>query len=217
MENFPSNSHRTKPAHTEEVKPEEKKVTQVVTGEVTRRKKPLGKRLSETFIGGDATSVWSYVAFDVMIPAAKDMIADAFSQGVERMLFGDVRSPSRRGGGSRYGSPAGHVSYNRFSGSGTRREREETRPRMSPRARASHDFDEIILDTRAEAEEVLERMFDVMNQYQQVTVADLYDLVGVTGNYTDQNWGWQELRGAGVTKAGRGYLLDLPKPESLRD
>jgi len=208
MDNYPSNSRTTKPAAEET-----KKVESVVTGEVTRRKKPLGKRFAETFVGGDLNTVAGYVVFDVLIPAAKDMVADAFSQGIDRMLFGEVRGSSR----SRSSRPAGtngYVSYNRMSsnkptGSGLNEfSRRESR-------RSSHDFDEIILATRAEAEEVIDRMFDLVNQYQQATVADLLELVGVTSNHVDHKWGWTDIRGAGVTKIRDGYLLDLPRPEAI--
>jgi hypothetical protein len=86
---------------------------------------------------------------------------------------------------------------------------------MSQRGRAKHDFDEIVLDQRAEAEEVIDRLYDVVNKYEQATVADLYDLVGLSSTHTDHKWGWTDLRGAGVSRIRDGYLLDLPDPEPL--
>lgn len=210
MVDYPSNSR-----HPQRDEPDkDKKIEPVVSGEVLRRKKPLGKRFAETFVGGDARSVGSYVFLDVLIPAAKDAIADAFTTGIERMLFGETRSSTRRGH-ARSSGPSGYVSYNRFSSSpGSPSRREEPRG-PSRRARASHDFDEIILATRVEAEEVIDRLFDLVSRYETATVADLYELVGVTANYTDDKWGWADIRGAGVTRVRNGYLLDLPKPEPL--
>jgi hypothetical protein len=71
------------------------------------------------------------------------------------------------------------------------------------------------LATRVEAEEVIDRLFDVVSRYETATVADLYEMVGVTGNYTDDKWGWTDLRGASVQRVRNGYLLDLPRPEPL--
>lgn len=213
---FPSNRHKDREVlNKPKAAPEEKKkIDPIVQSEVVRRKKPLGKRFVETFVGGDSKGVWEYVAFDVLIPAAKDTIADAVSQGVERMIFGDARSTSRRHG--RRPSEGPYISYNRYSSSRHKDPRDERpRPQMSRRARASHDFDEIILATRVEADEVLERMYDLVSKYESATVADLYDLVGVSGNYTDDKWGWVDLRGAGITRVRNGYLLDLPQPEPL--
>lgn len=211
---YPTNSHRAKELPAEPEPTEAKKIEPIVTGEVVRRKKPLGKRFKETFIGGDARGVMGFVVLDVLVPAAKDMAADAVSQGIEKMLFGEARSTSRRPGHRPSTSQNGYVSYNRFAPSPAQRREENTRP-VSRRARASHDFDEIILATRVEAEEVIDRLFDLVSRYDSASVADLYELVGVTSQYTDDKWGWTDMRSAGVTRVRNGYLLDLPKPEPL--
>jgi hypothetical protein len=216
VEGFPANSREGKRPvkSTGSVeKTEEKKIERVVESEVVRRKKPLGKRFLETFIGGDAKSVAHYVLFDVLLPAAKDTVADAVSQGIERMLFGEVRSTSRRTGAPPGGQRSGYTSYNRFSANAPSRREDPRGP--SRQNRATHNFDEIILATRVEATEVIDRLFDLVSQYDSATVADLYELVGISGNYTDEKWGWSDIRGAGVTRVRNGYLLDLPKPEPL--
>jgi hypothetical protein len=217
VDEFPSNSHKARePKLVVPPKTEEKRAERVVEGEVVRRKKPLGKRFTETFFSGDARGVFSYILVDVLLPAAKDTIADAFSTGIERMLFGEVRSASRRTG-SRPSGSGGFVSYNRYSSPNQNAPRRED-PRntgISQRARASHDFDEIILATRAEAEEVIGRLFDIVARYETATVADLYELVGEEAKFTDDKWGWTDVRGSGVTRVRNGYLLELPRPEPL--
>ena len=210
MDNYPGNSKRvTDNEPVKKAPAKEKKVQKVVVGEVTRRKKPLNKRFSETFVGGDAQSVWVYVLNDVVVPAAKDMIADSVSQGIEKMLFGESRGRSR--GATVAG--AAYTSYNKIStqakaSSGGRRD-------ISQRARASHNFDEIILNTRAEAQEVLDSLFTLISDYDVATVADLYEMVGQTGTFTDEKWGWVDMRGASVTRIKGGYLLNLPRPEYI--
>lgn len=204
---FPPNSVRAK-KESEAETPEDKKVESVVKGEVKRRKKPLGKRFQETFLGGDARGTAQYVLFAVLIPAAKEMLVEAGAKGVERLVYGEStrRTMSR---------PAGNIQYNAYN----RMQQASDRPpaaNMSRRARARHDFDEIIMQTRSEAEEVLERMYDLLSRYESVSVADLYELTGVQSAHTDQKWGWVELRGADVsrTRSG-GYVLDLPEPVPL--
>jgi hypothetical protein len=201
---FPPNSVRAKLESSEPDTPEDKKVEPVVKGEVVRRKKPLSKRFHETFLGGDARGTAQYVVFSVLIPAAKDMLVEAGAQGIERLVYGESkRRPSR--------SAPGHIAYNRMTPS--------DRPppaQMSRRARSRFDFDEIILQSRGEAEEVLDRMFDLLSRYDSVSVADLYELTGVQSAHTDQKWGWTDLRGSSVhrTRSG-GFLLDLPEPNPL--
>ena len=208
MDEFPGNSHGAKKS---DQPTEAKNVDKVVVGAVVRRKKPLGARFAEMFVGGDAQSVMQYVLLEVLAPAAKDMIADAVSQGVERLIFGEARSTGRRTGARPSGS-SGYVSYNNISRATVRPREEDARVPLSRRSRAAHDFEEIVLATRVEADEVITRMWDLLEKYELVTVNELYDLVGVSGNFTDDKWGWLSLRGAGVRRIREGYLLDLPKP-----
>lgn len=215
MENYPNNSQTRKTGKDEEVEEvSEKKVEKVIAGEAVIRKKSLGKRFAETFVGGeDARGVFSYITFDVLVPAAKDMMSDAVSQGIDRMLYGESRGPSGR---SRSGSRPGYVNYNRMSSDPRGRDRDrDSRPSLSRRARANHDFNEIILPTRAEADEVIDRLFDLVSQYDTATVADLYELVGQSGNFTDEKYGWTDLRGANARRARGGWVLDLPRVEAL--
>jgi hypothetical protein len=209
---FPSNSHNPPPEPKPETEKTDKVVLKVVSGEVVRRKKPLGNRFMATFFGGDGSGVFDYVIKDVLLPAARDMVADAVSQGVERLIFGETRN---RRPGSR-GTSAGPVNYSRYSTPSPvrRNDREERRP-ISRRARASHDFDEIILSSRGEADDVLNKLYDMLEKYGTVSVSDLYDLVGSTSSYTDEKWGWTELRDSGVTRTRNGYLLNLPPAEPL--
>jgi hypothetical protein len=73
-----------------------------------------------------------------------------------------------------------------------------------------------VIASRQEAEEVLDRMYDLISQYDAVTVAELYELTGLESSHTDQKWGWEDLRGSGVGRVrGGGYLLELPEPISL--
>lgn len=215
MDEFPSNSEKSR--GRPERKEQPKKVERVVQGKVVRRKKPLGKRFVEAFLGdgGDRRSVGSFITESIVIPALKETLADAFQQGLEVMLFGEARSTSRRTG--RRPGEYGPVAYHRMSRPGRDDPRDRNTPReISRRGRANFDFDEIILSTRVEAEEVIDRMFDLVANYEVATVADLYDLCAIDSNFTDQKWGWEDFRGAGIQRVTSGYLLDLPRPEPIR-
>jgi hypothetical protein len=213
MDDYPSNSHkRAKPVTAPDEAP--KKVEKIIEGEVVRRKKPLGKRFAELFITGDRQSVGQYILLDILLPAAKDTIADVVTQGIERTLWGEARSTSRRSGQR---PNSGHTNYgNRFQTTNSPYGRPEPRQLPSRRSRANHNFDEIILKTRVDAEEVIDNLFMLVSKYESASVADLYEMLGIEGvPYTDDKWGWTDLRGAGITRVNNGYLLDLPKPEAL--
>ncbi len=210
--NYPSNSNKSRKDQTHKPSVSESKTTKnvekVVTGEAKQRKIPLSRKIKETFSGEDMHSVGSYILFEVFLPQVKTMISDAASQGVERMLFGDVVSRSS----SRSSGRQGYTNYNKVSSNSTGRRDERA---LSHRARANHDFGEVILQSRGEAEQVLERLMDLVDQYEVATVSDLYDLVGITGSFTDDKWGWADLRGARVQRQRNDYLLNLPRPEPI--
>lgn len=213
---FPSNSIHKKDLPDAKEAPEEKQIKKVIEGEVIRRKKPWSKRVKENFVRDDTQSVGAYVMFDVLIPAAKDMVADAMTIGVERMLFGDVR-------GSRSRARSGGSSYNRMYANPIRDPRDLVRdPRESSRGRepmrrprSMNHFDEVILETRTEAVDILDQMYETLSRYDIVTVADFYGMLGVTAQYTDRAWGWTHLTNASIRRIREGYLIDLPRPEHI--
>lgn len=204
--NYPPNSNNAK--KTEPTAPKEnKKVEKVVTGKVVSRKKPLGSRVVETFFSGDdVKTVAGYVLFDVIIPSAKSMFLDSANQALDRIVNGEDSVSSRRISSSRTGN---YTPYNRVKSS--KSEKKEN----SYRARANHDFEEFILETRTEALEVLERLGDLIQDYNVATVSDLYDILGKTGSFTDDKWGWTDIRGADIRRTNAGYLLDLPRPKPI--
>lgn len=201
---FPSNSKTSKTS-----KAQDKNITPVVSSGTVRRKKSLRRQISETFVAGDAKMAVRYVIFDVLLPSAKDMIVEAVSQGAEKLILGESR---RRSTTPPLSGPTGYVSYNRMNMGG--RNNGPSRA-ISRQARARHNFDEIVMNDRVEAEEVIDRLFDLVNRYETATVADLYELVGLASSHTDNKWGWVDLHGAGVSRIRGGYLLDLPEPEVL--
>lgn len=206
---FPGNSQKAVEAAPEPDR--EIRAKQVVVGEVTQRKPGLGKRFKETFLGGDAKGAASFVLMDIIVPYTKDAIADATQGAVERMLWGQTRSASRRGHVPGAAQGLAQQAYNKMYAA-----QPQGRPGiMSPRGRATHNFQEYVAGSRVEAEAVIDQMFDLLSQFQVVTVADFYDMIGESSHYTDQKWGWVDLRGAQVQRVTHGYLIDVPKPIAL--
>lgn len=193
---FPPNSRKTRD--------EEKKVQKVIKGSVVTQKKSLGKKITETFFGEDIGSVSSYILHDVVIPAAKNTLSEMVSGGIEMLLFGETR-------GSRTLRDKGK-SYVSYSSKYKEQRREPERKDAAYRNRARHNFDDIVLDTRGEAEEVLSHLVDLTEDFGGARVADLYDLVGLESQFTDDKYGWMTLNTATVSRVRKGYLINLPKP-----
>lgn len=205
---LPTNSNKSK-APEPKPRPEIIKITS--TDAV--RKKPLGRKIKESFMGDDAQSVGSFILFDVVIPAAKSLILEMFTKGLERSLYGDSHGRSKLGGAL---SSAGRTGYQKmYNGNTDDRGRRDDRRELSYQQRSEHNFDDVILSNRGEAEEVLERLQDLVNDYDQAAVADLYSMIGVTPSYTDNKWGWTDIRGSRVDAVRGGYLLVLPRTTQL--
>lgn len=216
---FPSNTVNKTVPKTGERKPLE----QVTTGKVIVKKPSLGKRFRAVFVAEDGRSVGYHVLWDVAIPAVKDLLYDAGQEALGRSLGIDTRGGARRGGPINYnalGSTlASRVNYNRPGFMTDPRDRQQQAQQAQKAVAPGRNItlgkvsiDDILVASRIEADEVIGRMYNLVERYGRVTVADLFDLVGVTGEYTDENFGWVDLTGARPHRQGQGYRLDLPRP-----
>lgn len=194
------NSHRYK----EENKEPEKKLEKVVQGVAKTKKKSEARRLADVFISEDVSNVKNYIFMDVLVPAVKKAISDIVRDGIDMILYGDSgRSKNKSNGGT-------YVSYRSY-GSSSRDDRHSSNDNRHAKLR--FDFDDIIFETRGDAEFVRDRMDEVIETYDMVTVADYYDLAGITPPYTSNNFGWKNIRTADIARLrDGGYVIKLPRP-----
>ena len=185
---------------------ETKKVEKVIQGTARPVQKSLGRKFADVFLGDDISSVREYLLYDRIVPGIKEMIV----AGIEMMLFGDSRIIRRNNNPSK----ASYVSYNKmYASSPSRRERESRTDRYD----RGKDFTDYIFESKGEAMEVLDTLTELIDVYDQASVNDFYDAIGVTGDFTVANYGWTELGSASIRRVrGGGYILDLPRPVVLR-
>lgn len=188
------NSHKYK----EEQQTQEKRVLKVVKGSTKTKPKSKVHKFTDTFLSEDIDSVKDYVVSDVMIPAFKKLVSDIIRDGIDMLLYGE--SGRRKDGRD----SSDYVSYSRYY------DRKDDR-RSEPRARTRFDYNDIIFETRGDAERVRSQMMDIIDTYGFVTVADLYDLSDLDAPYTSNKYGWTSLRSAESVRGRDGYLLKLPK------
>lgn len=180
---------------------EKREVKQIVSGKV--KEKTVLDKASDVFLSEDTRTVKNYILWDVLIPAIKNGIADVIIGGLEMALFGTSRSRRNSGGGK-------IVNYSNYS-SDSRRNVSNYRMASSDRSNR-YDFNNVYLDSRGDAEEVIASMEDLIRDYGEATVADLNGLVGITGKHIDNKWGWTDCRDFHVSRSGRGYVLDFEPP-----
>lgn len=207
INSFEPNSHKY---HEQKQFQMEHKMDKVTTGKVTTRKRGLGRRFADIFFTEDVGDVKTYLIMDVLVPAIKENLADLLNSALSMLLFGEASRRPRAQRGAPIGSK---INYGAYHPSAQRTERMPT----YSRSRIAHNFDDVIFETRGEAELVLDSMLEVLNsEAHQVTVADFYDLAGMTTNFTDNKYGWTDLRTARVSGSpSRGYWIDLPRCVAL--
>ena len=205
MDDYMPNSHKVK----EEQKAtsiEKKKVEKVVTGVAKVKKKSEVSKLKDIFISEDASNVKSYIIMDVLVPAIKKAIADIVTNGIDMILYGET-------GHSKRSSNSSKISYRSYY---DRRDDDRRYDRDRSLVKQGYDYDDVIIETRGEADAVISRMDEIIDMYGRVSVADLYDLVGITGNYTDNNYGWTNLASAEPIRVRDGYVIKLPKAMPIK-
>jgi len=200
MEDYKSNSYKSR-EEKNNVPAERKKIEKVTTGKVKVKKKSETAKFAEKIIStDDVSNIKTYLVDDIIIPTIKDTIWDAFTNILDMVLFGGSGRGKKK-------STSEKISYRNYYDKRDDRRRYGIRDNI----RSSYGIDDIVLDSRGEAEEVLSRMQEIIDTYQIVSVADLYDLVGVSCNYTDNKYGWTNIRNAEPVRVRDGYKLRLPK------
>lgn len=191
----PSNSHRYNTEQQTDIQP-------VVKSKVVVKKQSGLQKFAKSFLAEDAKSIGDYVLNDIIMRSIKDTFFDMVTNGLRMALFGDARPNNRNRTtvGSKY-------SYNSIL--------DGPRTKGYSRGERIWNFDELIIPNREEAEGVIAQLFDILERYERVRVADFYTLLGLDYEYTDNDYGWTRLENSYVKHVRDGYVVVLPKPVPL--
>lgn len=180
------------------------KLAPVVAGDTKAKKKNWLEKTGEAvFAQRDADTVKAYLFTDIIIPACKKLIYEIITSAADLMLYGGSTPSMNRGKTNSY--------YNYSS-------QYKNNPQPAKQNTVSgtdiFSFERIMFSSRADAEAVLDSMFDILDRYHLVTVAQFYDLSNyVTDNIQATKWGWLNLEGAEVVRDFSGdYSIRLAKP-----
>lgn len=194
MNDIKSNSkfHKTQPQ-----KPKNEKI---ISGTAKVKKKNVFMNMFQE----DVTSTKDYILQDVIIPAIKRTITDVVSNGIDMLLYGEVRNPR---------TTAGRVSYSGYYSSIDRNRFNDRNRTMSNNRFAEEDC---VFETRGEAELVLTRLDEMIEQYDVVSVADLKELSGLIPRHTDFDYGWTCLGSASTERTRDGYVIKMPPARPIK-
>lgn len=201
MENYQSNSHKSK----ERPDP---KVKNVVSG-VSERKKSGTQRFLDAVISNGVDNMRETIVDEIVVPKVKEMLSkiahsvtEGIAESIDRIIYGnDVpKKNESRPYHSYYGGvPAQQAKTVSYRDTGFR-------------------SDEYAFQNRGDAELVLNDLRDVIKNYDgAVSVACFYSAIGQTPSSVDNNYGWTDLSKAGIRYTHDGYILILPRPEYIGD
>lgn len=205
MADYKPNSDRSR-VNEEQQENQERKTGKVISGDAHRRKQSSLTKVGTAVGLGDGASVKDYMmqAFiDVLIPTVKRAVSDIVCNSIN-ILLGE---PTRTKSGS---TPASRTNYRAYYDQSN-----ERKDYNRPRAQSNYSYDDIVFPTRGDAEEVLYRMEELLDRFDMVSVADLFDMAGISCNYTDNKYGWKSLRDARIERVSDGYIIRLPRATTL--
>lgn len=202
---YTPNSHKFKeqqknntPAATEE-----KRVQKVVKNPAKTRKNEV-RKIADIFISEDISNVKNYIFMDVLVPAVKKAIYDIVTNGIDMFLYGGTGKGKNNSSGSK-------VSYRNYYDQ-KNSSNSSYRGSENVNTRSGFDYEDVVFNTRIEAEEAKQQMIDIINRYGFVTVNDLYEMAALSApSYTAQKYGWMGVNGVEVVRARDGYVLKLPR------
>ena len=147
---------------------------------------------------------------DVVIPGIKNLISSVADSLLSTMgdvvdvaLFGERRSKSSSS--LRKKSNASYSSYY-----------EKTNKTASSDIRRMNNLQGVDFENRYDAEEILDGLRDILEEAENVSVADYYELAGVSHTFMDRRYGWTNLANAYISKNRYGeYIINFPKPRML--
>lgn len=197
IKDYKPNSHRSKEERSEVAG--EKRANPVVKKGSVNVKTNNARKFADIFVSGDVDNVKDYLLNDVVFPALKKLLFDSIKDGAEMLIFG------KTGRGSRTSS-SNYVSYRSYSDP-----RDRDYNNRDNRSSNRFNYENLVFDSKGEAEAVLAQMCDILAEYKIVRVLDLYDMCQMTPPYTSQNYGWTNLDRAETIRVRDGYALKLPK------
>lgn len=186
--------------------PESRKIQKVVSGTAKVKKKSEVRKFADIFIAEDAAEVKRFIVDDLVVPGIKKLIVSIIKNSAE-MIFGETGERDRFSSGARLG----YISYDKCSAS-----RRDDRRDRNTRSRTRFDYEDVIFESRADAENARMQMEEVIDKYGSVTVSDLYDMADLSAPYTGNRYGWTNIRTAEPMRLrDGGYILKLPRIEVL--
>jgi len=193
MDEFKPNSFKSK-----EEPPIKEKCEQITTG----KKRSTFQKILGSFISEDADKAKTYILRDVLKPGIKKLIFEIITGSTDIILNGDHTINTNR-------NVASTVSYRNYYD----QRNQQNKPQVV--RQNTRTFEDVIIPSRQEADEVLRHINDLILEYGCASIGDFYDMVGLTGDYIDNKWGWKDISSSQVIRVRDGWMIKLPRAVPL--
>lgn len=182
----------------------------VIDYEKRKKQKTLSRRVLELFIDVDGVDLKKYILREVLIPGVKSTVMNI----TEMLLYPNSRPRSyyddRRG----HTDYAGRSYYNGSSYNSSRSRNDSYQRREDDRI----DYRNIVLDDARDADDLVRNMRNRIADRGSLSVAEFYDMLHLTSDYTDVNWGWTDDRCIGIRRTvNGGYRISVPEAKYLKN
>lgn len=198
-----SNIEKSRQADTTEQHSESKAVAHGRLKTVKRR-----TRLSDIFTPEDTSSVASFVFTRLIIPRLQVLAVDTINAVARAIFLGERTSePSRK-------TPGGYTSYQGYYGG---EKKPATKLSSSKKTNGSFQFQDVVVDSYGDAQLILDRLDEQLDDQGYVTVSYLYEAAGLPCPFTGNYYGWENISSARIVTDSDGYLIEMPEPHALKD
>lgn len=193
-----------------EIGTERTKLDSVVSKDALKRtKKPLSKKLmKQLFNADDISDMKDYILTEVILPGIGQFGMNALSViFLNRPLDPDFFS------GGKKKKTYGRASYTSYYEK--KREKERKKRRYYDDEDDDVDYREIVLKYQDDAEKIVDEMYYRIDEEGSVSVAELFDMIDVAGEASDNDYGWTRKGDIGVKKVAGGFLIDVNEAKRL--
>ena len=174
----------------------------IVTGAARTKKKGLQK-WKDVFIAVNREEFEQSFTTNLLYPAARELVV-RLAHGAVDILFNGAGNPT-----AYYGVGNERTPYYRLS-------KDDNRQKMVGKTAAGYSLDDVGYDSYAEADTVLQKLNSYITEYGIVDVYTFYIWSGITADFTDKSYGWEEpINCKPLLRRDGKYFLPLPRPKNI--
>lgn len=176
----------------------------VISGSAKKVKKNGLEKMADVFVEEDLKSVRQSVMKENIIPGVKELISNTLHNAIDLIFFGES--------GHRKIKKNGYTNYSQiFTAKNT------SGVPNKPRRGTRRSYEEVCVETRDEAEDIMNALYDQIEQYGSASIMDLYDFAGLDTTWTDNDYGWDDISEATIIRRAHDeYVIRMPRPIPIK-